>query len=147
MATAKERSTKSTPIVSTLFRLFSVVFDRFCTFSLVFALFELSVSDRFRPSVFALFRTIRLLPFSGSHWDSPELLFEQGQNSSCRLPSCADLPAWDVCTHTQKHWCEPPTSFLSRLCHQHLIAEEVSICLASIDTEMADRVEPSESAP
>ena len=41
-------------------------------FSLVFALFGLSVSDRFWPSVFALFRTIRLLPFSGCHLHSPE---------------------------------------------------------------------------
>ena len=54
---------KSTPIVFALFRLFSLVFDRFHTFSLVFALFGTSVTDRFWASVFALFRTIRLLPF------------------------------------------------------------------------------------
>ena len=57
------------------FRAFSPVFacfQPFCTFSLVFALFGLSVSDLFWPTVFALFRTIRLLPFSGCHLDSPE---------------------------------------------------------------------------
>ena len=53
---------------------FSPVFDRFCTSSLVFTLFGLSVSDRFWPSVFALFRAIRLLPFSGCRLDSPELV-------------------------------------------------------------------------
>ena len=46
---AKERSPKSTPIVFALFRLFSLVFDRFCTFSLVFTLFGLSVSVLGRP--------------------------------------------------------------------------------------------------
>ena len=69
---APKRSTKSTPITFALFRLFSLVFNRFCTFSLLFALSGLSVSDRSWPSVFALFRTIRLLPFSGCHLDSPE---------------------------------------------------------------------------
>ena len=51
------------------FRWFSIVFG---AFSLVCALFGLSVSDRFCPSIFALFRTIRLLPFSGCHLDSPD---------------------------------------------------------------------------
>ena len=50
-----------------LFRLFSIVF----ALSLVFALFGLSVSDRFCQTVCALFRTIRLLLFSGCHLDSP----------------------------------------------------------------------------
>ena len=58
---AKKRSSKGTPIVFALFRMFSHFFDRFHAFSLVFALFGLSVSERFWPSVFALFRTIRLL--------------------------------------------------------------------------------------
>ena len=54
------------------FRTFSRVFARFPTFSRVFALFGQYVSDRFWLSVFALFRTIRLLPFSGCHLDSPD---------------------------------------------------------------------------
>ena len=66
---AKKRSPKSIPIVFALFRLFSLVLDHFCTF---FALFGLSISDRLWPSVFALFRTIRLLPLSGCHLDSPD---------------------------------------------------------------------------
>ena len=60
---AKKRSTKNTAIVFALLRLFSLVFDRFCTFSLVFALFGLSVSDRFWPTIFALF----FAPFACCH--------------------------------------------------------------------------------
>ena len=55
------------------FRTFSPVFARLRTFSLVFALSGLSVSDSFWPCVFALFRTIRLLPCSGCHLDSLEV--------------------------------------------------------------------------
>ena len=56
----KKRSTKSTPIVYTLFRLFSLVFDHFCTFSLVFALFGLPFfAIRFR-TFFAPFAYCRL---------------------------------------------------------------------------------------
>ena len=58
MSTGKwqKQSTKSAPIVFALFRLFSIIFDLF------FALFGLSVSDRFLPSVFALFA-----PFACCH--------------------------------------------------------------------------------
>ena len=48
---SKKRSTKGTPIV------FLALFRLFLPF------FGLSVPDRLWPSVFALFRTIRLLPF------------------------------------------------------------------------------------
>ena len=68
----KDDQKKNTPIVFAPFRLFSLVFDGFRTFSTVFALFVLSVSDRFWRSVFALFCTIRLLPFSSCYLDSPE---------------------------------------------------------------------------
>ena len=63
------------------FRLFSTIF---ALFSLVFELFKLSVADRFCPSVFALFRTIRLLLFNGCHVDSPNP--HQPQNTKC--PKC-----------------------------------------------------------
>ena len=73
---------KSIPIVFTLFRQFSdsfachsLVAARVCPFPLVFALFGLSVSDLFWPSVSALSRTIRLLPFSGCQLDPPETPF------------------------------------------------------------------------
>ena len=77
MATAKwprnnqQKALRSFSHFFACFRVFLLVFDRCCTFSLVFALFGLSVSDRFWPSVFPLFCTIRVLPFSG-HLDSSD---------------------------------------------------------------------------
>ena len=84
---AKKRLTKSTPIVFALFRLFSLVFDRFRTFSPVFAIFGMSVFDRFWPSVFAFFAPFA--PFSGCHLDSPEYYY----------PTAVDLVL------LEKHWC------------------------------------------
>ena len=46
---------------------------------LIFELFELSVSDRFGPSVFALFH---LLPCSGCHLDPPEMCNSKHPNGS-----------------------------------------------------------------
>ena len=95
---AKKRSTRSTPTVFALFHLFSHVFDRCCTFLLVFALSGLAVSDRFWPSVFALFRTIRLLPFSGCHLDSPDrserswkVVKKDGQTFDCDFCNCHSI--------------------------------------------------------
>ena len=71
---AKERSTKSTTIVFALFACFASFrpflqgFARFRPFA------RLSVSDLFWLSVFALFRTIRLLPFGSCHFDSHDFL-------------------------------------------------------------------------
>ena len=69
---AKKRSTESTAIVFALFcsRFFSTVFALFRSFSHFLGYLFLTV---FWPSVFALFCTIRLLPFSGCHLDSSEL--------------------------------------------------------------------------
>ena len=66
---AKKRTTKSTPIVFAFFRLFFACFSTSLARS---TLFGLHVSDHFGPCVFAHFRTIRLLPFSGCQLDSPD---------------------------------------------------------------------------
>ena len=106
------------------FRLFSHFFD-FLFFSLVFALFGLSVSDRFWPSVFVLFRTIRLLPFSGCHLDFPKdrsfstktyfLLSSQAsslaikyQEEGAALPSLAPLLRAECTMHTIATQRTPP---------------------------------------
>ena len=114
---ARKRSTKSTPIVLALFRLFSVVFDRFRTFSLVCTLFGLSVSDRFWPSVFALFRTIRLLPFSGCDLDSPEQCLKgECQELTTIGDKESDLPSlrpswWSLKPQTPTRKLQPSVTF------------------------------------
>ena len=87
MASTKARLLKHDVPVHGLFRLFSLVFDRFCTFLLVFALFGQSVSERVGPSVFAVLRTIRLLPCSGRHLDAPERRSVYDSLFQCALPA------------------------------------------------------------
>ena len=53
-------------------------FRRSLHFSLAFAIFGLSVSALFWAFVLALFRKIRLLPFSGCHLDSTDELSYNG---------------------------------------------------------------------
>ena len=64
------------PLFSLVFDPFLHFFDHFCT------VLGLSVSDRFWPSVFALFRAIHVqhvLPFSGCPLDSPHNLLPRGR--------------------------------------------------------------------
>ena len=72
IAKQKEKPTKAPPSFLRFFTCFSLVFDGLCTFSLIFALFGMSVSHLFWPSIFALFCTIRLLQLSGRHLDSSD---------------------------------------------------------------------------
>ena len=116
---ATKQSTKSSPIVFTLFPLFSLVFALFRTFSLVFALFGLSVSDRFWLSVFALFRTIRLLPFSGCHLDSPDIQkvsLESRSRSWCAVCSRVMrlIYLWDVLESPRTKPCRQPRPVSTR---------------------------------
>ena len=71
----KDDQQKAPPIVVALFRAFSLVFALFRTFSHFSARFRTFWAVcfwSFWPSVFALFRTVRLLPFSGYHLHSTE---------------------------------------------------------------------------
>ena len=68
-----------------------LVFARICLRPLYCAplcvtlIFGPSFSDCFWPSVFVLFRSIRLLPFSGCHLDSPE---NKSRVRELRVPAC-----------------------------------------------------------
>ena len=70
--TLRAQRARETPVADRGVLKFSLVFDKFLHFSLVFTFFGLSVSDRFLAVRFRIFLPIRLLPFSGCHLESPE---------------------------------------------------------------------------
>ena len=139
-----------TPSILGAYRLrtFSPMFARFRPFSHFFARFRtfwLSVSDRFWPSAFALFLTIRVLPFSGCHLDPPDVSKTAPTASKgtsplknqrfCQAktpwvaPACADCPGFLVWVLLLPR--PPPSARSLRLCPcaSILLHGPLDICL------------------